>query len=143
LVEAARTIDHGSFGNCESTDFDALLATRADRDAAVLLIYDTVWCLSLLTERTIIHHGETASYLDLAKRSENLSDQPWLQLAVLRVADRKVGADAAVTEADRVEVRKRLIRSELDENRLSEAIALLPDLPAARPQLLQALDGDL
>jgi len=139
FAEAANAIRGGPFGDCELRSFDPLLALRTDQDAARLLIFDTVWCLGLLTERTSLHPGESAPYYDLAERTDELSED-WLELAVLRIADERARTDPALSEARRTDLRRRRIVAELEEGRFAEAVSLLPRAPQSQPLLLQSLE---
>jgi len=139
LIEATRVVDDGSYGSCNIADLQALAASQSDPDAARLIMFDTVWCEPLLTERTQSRNGDTTSYVDLALRSGELRSDI-LQLAVLRIADTRLRDDTVVAESTRVKIRQQRIMKEVELLRLDEALAALPDSPEQWPALLAALD---
>jgi hypothetical protein len=140
LLEAARAVDDGSYNECNIDDLHRLLDGRADADAARLRIFDAVWCLPLLTERTSLRSGDTRSYLDMVSRSGEL-DNEWLTLAVLRIADSKATRDAGIDDATRADVRKQRVLAELANGYIADALAVLPSSPSAWPTLTGHFDS--
>jgi hypothetical protein len=140
LLEAADAIHQtDDYGACSVDDYERLLRGRPQADADRVVIFDHVWCLPLLTERTTLRRGETEPLIDLAHRGREIENEV-LRLAVVQAADAAVtnAPDAALAD----EMRARHLVEVLHQGRSQEATGLLPSGPLVRRGLTARLDEE-
>jgi hypothetical protein len=109
--------------DCDGARIDALMVKWPDPDAARRRLASVAWCPQLLSPLTGTAGANAEPFVTFARYGQ--FDGP-LGLAAWRVASAKVDADPSVPLALRGEVHALRLRSELDEGRLSAAIAALP-----------------
>jgi hypothetical protein len=117
--------DVAQFDDCDGARIDALLATRPDPEGTRRRIEPAIDCLELLAPITSAPGAGTESVVAFARKVEDWTGGAF-GLAMLRVAVARVDADPAWPAADAARLRSRRVRSEIEHDRLTAAIAALP-----------------